>query len=297
MTILHNNWELFSDFQSELGEGPLWDYRLQCLYWIDILGQSIYKYNPKTGQTNCLSLDQKIGSLGLTKDSDVLIGALKNGFYLINFNSGFIEFIIDPESQKKENRFNDGKVSPDGNFWAGTMDEVANTKEAGALYCLGSHRNIQVLLPNVSCSNGLAWDNSRGVFYLIDTGVRKLYEFDCTQGKLLNQKVCIEFDDSGGIPDGMCIDSEGKLWIAFWNGSKVVRFDPISKSALLTIELPASKVTSCCFGGENLNDLYITTARIGLSDAQLLNEPLAGSTFVIRNIGFKGLNSFIFKHT
>lgn len=295
MQTIEHNWEVFCDIQAELGEGPLWDHRLPCLYWVDIAVGTVYKYSPYTGQTSSINLGQKVGCIALTADPNLLVAALKNGFHFFDFTTGIGAVIADPEVNKLDNRFNDGKVSPEGELWAGTMDEVANTKGAAALYKLQSNHQVKTLVSNISCSNGLAWSPDKKKFYLIDTGVRTLFAFDYNNGVLSNQQICMTFKDDGGIPDGMAMDTEGKLWIAHWNGYKVVRYDPTTGEALMEIKLPVAKITSCCFGGQNLTDLYITSAKIGLTDEQLADQPLAGSTFVIGQIGFMGLSSNIIK--
>jgi len=295
--ILKDNWELVSHIQAELGEGPTWDYRLNKLYWIDIFGQKIFCHDPLTGQTESISIAQKIGCLALTDNPTVLLTAQKHGIYFTNIISGESKLITSPESNLPNNRFNDGKIDPLGNFWAGTMDEVYNTKEVANLYKIKSNQDTELMIPKLSCSNGLAWDLAKNKFYLIDTGVRKLFSFDYNKGEINNQQEVFKFDDTQGIPDGMTIDSEGKLWIGFWNGNKVIRFDPDTKETLTEIHLPVSKVTSCTFGGKKLNDLYITTAKIGLSEEDLKDQPLAGSTFVIKNLPYKGINTNLFKLT
>ena len=290
-----DNWQVITDIQCELGEGPLWDYFQRLLYWIDITQQYIHWYDAYTGQRDCIRVPQRIGTIALTNQPFVLLAALKHGFYEIDLKKQAFKPIHDPESDLVANRFNDGKIDPFGNFVAGTMDEVKNTKEAGGLYRLKPNFQVEKLLDNVSCANGLCWSHDHTKFFFIDTGIRSLFSFDYDIEGLKNQSLIYKFSDNEGIPDGMTIDTEGKLWIALWNGAKVIRLDPEVRKILLEIKLPVTRVTSCTFGGPNLNNLYITTAKIGLSEDELKAQPLAGSTFVINNMPYSGHLSTVFQ--
>jgi sugar lactone lactonase YvrE len=203
--------------------------------------------------------------------------------------------ISNPEPQLPGNRFNDGKCDPAGRFWAGTMSHT-DEPEKGSLYLLGKDLSVTKKIEAVSISNGLAWSPDHKTFYYIDTPTKKVaaFHFDNTNGKIEDKRYIIQFLNNEGTPDGMTIDSEGMLWIAHWDGWQISRWNPVTGEKLKSILLPVSRVTSCCFGGKNLDDLYITSASTGLSDDQLKKEPLAGSLFVIKNTGFNGLPAFEF---
>lgn len=296
MIRMQHEWDVLNDIQCTLGEGPLWDHRDQSFYWLDIFAGNIYQFDPATGQTATTHIDQKIGCMTLSDRPGIVLAGLKTGIFEIDLASGSKTCIAMPEANRPNNRFNDGKTDPFGNFWAGTMDEVSNAKEVAALYMISAESNVTKQLPHLSCSNGLAWSLDHKKFYLIDTGVRSLYafDFDSSDFSLSNQKLIRKFEDSEGIPDGMTIDTEGKLWIAHWNASKVVRYDPEDGTALMEILLPVTRITSCCFGGSTFHDLYITTAKIGLSEEDLINQPLAGSVFVVRNLPYQGLKTNLY---
>lgn len=290
-------WKVYSPERCELGEGPVWDHRTRHLYWVDILSCRIYFKNRQSDTATSISTRTKIGSISLTEDVGVLLTAQKDGIWKLDMAHKKATLVADPENHLPNNRFNDGKVDRSGNFWSGTMDEVNNSKGAGGLYMLDDSGNVVEKLTDISCSNGLAWSGDNRKFYWIDTGIRTLFSFDYddTTFTLSNQQVIRRFEDSEGIPDGMTIDTEGKLWVAHWNGSRVARYDPLTGEMLLEIKLPASRITSCCFGGDDLNNLFITSARVGLSPEELKEQPLAGAVFVVENLPFKGFPSNIFK--
>jgi sugar lactone lactonase YvrE len=203
--------------------------------------------------------------------------------------------IANPEGHLPNNRFNDGKCDPAGRFWAGTMsiNEEPNT---GNVYMLGVDLSFEKKISGVSISNGMAWSADQRTFYYIDTPSFEVaaYSYDKTTGNISNKTTIMKILKEEGNPDGMTIDNEGMLWIAHWDGWQITRRDPQTGEKLLQISLPVSRVTSCCFGGENFADLYITSAREGLSDEDLQKQPLAGSLFVIRNCGYKGIPGFEF---
>jgi sugar lactone lactonase YvrE len=167
----------------------------------------------------------------------------------------------------------------------------------GSVYALHQDLSVEKKIEQVSISNGMAWSLDNKTFYFIDSPTLRVlsYQYDPNTGAISDKKVIISFDVSEGYPDGMTIDEEGMLWIAHWGGWKVARWNPITGEKLLQIDLPVSQVTSCTFGGENFEDLYITSASIRLTEEQMNKEPLAGSLFVIRNCGFKGMAAFEFR--
>lgn len=277
-----------------LGESPVWDCKQRRILWIDILQKEIHQFYPTNGTHLILQLEQVPGAIALRKAGG-LVAALNNGFSVIDIDNGIVETWIDAESHLPCNRFNDGKCDPAGRFWAGTM-EMSGKKNHGNLYTLEKDLSIAVKLKSISCSNGLAWSLDHKTMYFIDTPLRQVaaFNYDISSGQIKNKRVIIHIPQKEGLPDGMTIDSEGMLWIALFNGGKVTRWDPDTGELLYKIFLPVSKVTSCCFGGENLEDLYITSAKIGLRESDLKDQPLAGSMFVMNHCGFKGVPSFEF---
>jgi sugar lactone lactonase YvrE len=277
-----------------LGEGPVWDEKQQTICWVDILRGEIHEYNPAEDLHKTLFVDQMIGAVTVCKNGNFL-AALRNGFGFIDRISGSVTMMSDPELHLPGNRFNDGKSDPGGRFWAGTMSHN-DEPEMGNLYMFDTDLSVVKKIEKISISNGLAWSADHHTFYYIDTPTYEVvaYDFDITNGSITNKRKIISIDRSDGSPDGMTIDSEGMLWIAHWDGWQVTRWNPGTGKKLMSYSLPVSRVTSCCFGGKKYQDLYITSARIGLSDDQLKEQPLAGSLFVIKNIGVTGLPLFEF---
>lgn len=266
---------------SKLGESPVWDEQLKRLLWVDIVQGHVHEWHAESRSHVINEFPFKIGAIALADDS-CLIAATDSGFIKLDLRFGTYEALCDPERHLTNNRFNDGKCDPAGRFWAGTMDEVHGHKGAGALYRLDPGNIAVEMIPNVTCSNGLAWTSDSKTMYFVDSPEQsvKAFDFDVQSGEIRNSRTVIDIPVAEGIPDGMTIDREGMLWVALWGGYKVARYDPATGKKLEELKLPVSQVTSCTFGGENLEDLYITTANTGLTDEERALQPLAGSLFV-----------------
>lgn len=267
---------------SELGEGSLWDDQRQRLLWVDIIGTQVMLFDPASGDNRSYDVGESVGTVVPTKGDDLLL-ALRSGFAFLNLQSGNVEHLSDPESDKPGNRFNDGKCDPQGRFWAGTMVEDGQQGNA-SLYCLGHDLTVTKHLSGITTSNGLVWSGDNRTFYYIDTKTKKIraYDFEPASGTLSNERTAFEFEASHGSPDGMTIDEHDDLWVAMWGGSKVLRISPSSRRITAEVSVAATQVTSCAFGGPSLDDLFITTARVGLSVEQLATQPDAGSLFRVQ---------------
>lgn len=288
------NPEVVSGIICELGEGPLWDNVKKQICWVDILNGSIHEWSPKTNTSTTISVGQMIGAMAISNNGHY-IAAMKDGFGFVNRKTGEIEMVANPEKELPENRFNDGKCDPAGRFWAGTMP-VAEDDSSGSLYVLDASLHVGKKESNISVSNGLAWSLDHKTMYFIDSPTRKVvgYDYDMASGKLANKRTVVAIAEEDGFPDGMTIDHEGMLWVAHWGGWQVARYNPGTGKKLCSIAMPVSQVTSCAFGGETMEDLYITSARKGLGKEELGKQPLAGSLFVVRNCGHKGLPAYKF---
>ena len=273
-------------------EGPVWDPESQTLYFIDVEGGKIFSYKDEC----LLSWDagEQIGCAVL-RENGGMIAALKSGLYAVDFPDGGKHFLADPESDIPGNRFNDGKVDPAGRLLAGTMPLSSEPGDppAGALYCLDTDGNVTQKIDHVYLSNGLAWSFDGSLFYHIDTNARTVtrYRYDLAAGGLSDPQVIIRVPEEAGYPDGMTIDEEGKLWIALWGGSAVSRWDPRTGKMIEKYELPVPNVSSCCFGGSDMDTLFITTASQG-TDPEVY--PLAGNVFCMKP-GVKGAPSMKYR--
>jgi sugar lactone lactonase YvrE len=285
--------QLVLDAKAQLGEGALWHAPGQRLYWVDIDGCSVHEYDPATGRDRALPIGEKVGTV-VTRARGGLMLAVESGLASFDLESERLALVATPEADIPENRFNDGKCDPSGRFWAGTMDG-AHAPGRGALYRLDADMSVHRMVGDVSISNGLAWSLDRQVFYYIDspTGVVVAYDYNDSAGTLSGRREVVKVPEELLSPDGMTIDSEGMLWVAHWGPGAVCRWNPNDGSLMERIDVPAAHTTSCAFGGEDLGDLYITTARADRTEEQLAAQPLSGGLFKARP-GVTGLPAFEF---
>ncbi len=271
-----------------LAEGPNWDAETQTLLWVDIETGKLCELNPRDGSNNVWELGAKVGcAINLQGSADILAGTQK-GLARVSRASGKIEFLGHPEAHLPENRFNDGKCDSRGRLWVGTMS-MAEAPGGGSLYRVTGGWKIDRMVEGVTISNGLAWSADDRVMYYIDSPTRRVdaFDFDAGAGTVSNRRTIIHLPEGMGYPDGMCIDVEGKLWVAIWGGSCVARWDPATGKLVGKIAVPVRDVTSCCFGGPALDELYITTASRDLDTAGRQAMPLAGGVFRVKP-GVKG---------
>jgi sugar lactone lactonase YvrE len=269
------------DAKATLAEGPLWDSRHDHLWWVDIPAGELHAYDPAREEDAVIEVGEMVGAVGLRRRGG-LVAALEHGFATIDLPSGRVERLQDPEPDRPGNRFNDGKCGPDGHFWAGTMARD-QTPEQGSLYCLEPDGSVQRKVSNVTVSNGLAWDESAGCMYYVDSPTQCVYAFDyeAATGTLSNRRVAVQIPEEQGTPDGLALDERGMLWVAQWGGARVGRWNPRSGEQLMAVDVPATQVSSCAFGGQQGTQLFITTAREGLSPDALAGQPQAGGLFVV----------------
>ena len=272
---------LLLDAQATLGEGPIWDQRENVLWWIDINEHRLHRFDPAQNQNRTFDIGQRVGTV-VPRLSGGLMLAVQNGFASFDPGNGSLQVINDPEADRPENRFNDGKCDPAGRFWAGTLELIEENMQAGTLYCLFEDGHVEAKVPDVGISNGIVWTSDKKTMYYIDTPTRRVdaFDYDNDTGSVSNRRAAIKLpDDFVGYPDGMTIDAEDNLWVCFWGGWGVIQFDPRTGKQLARIDVPASQVTACALGGPELKDLYITTARRDLQGPALEKEPQAGGLF------------------
>ncbi|MCR8657472.1 SMP-30/gluconolactonase/LRE family protein [Paenibacillus endoradicis] len=288
------NVSLVSNSKALLGEGPVWNTTTGQLYWLDILEHNLHIHNPGHPQNDdIITIPPYISSV-ITRQSGGIVLTLQDGFYSYDLSTRELTLLAEVESSLTDNRFNDGKCDPRGRYLAGTMS-LSNQLSKGSLYSMDREYKVTTLLTEVSISNGLAWSAEGNTLYFIDTPTRNVVAFDyeLETGHISNRRVVVQIPDHLGFPDGMTIDAEGMLWVAHWGGWCVTRWNPLNGQLLQTVPVPASQVTSCTFGGTDLDTLYITTARVGLSEEELSKQPDAGGLFIIK-LGITGTSSTAF---
>lgn len=288
--------EIIVDSKSLLGEGALWDYKNDRFLWIDIEGRKLHILNPSSSGNKTYTMPSRIGTVVPVDKNNVLV-ALEDGVYNFNLMDSSFHKKSDPEPGRNDNRFNDGKCDPSGRFWVGTMSLV-NQRKSGALHLINHDYVSEQKIDSVSISNGIVWSLDKTKMYYIDTPTQNViqYDYNDDSGEITNPKIIIQIPDSIGHPDGSTLDSEGNLWIALWGGSAVTCWDTTTGELLKKMDIPAKNVTSCAFGGKNLDELYITTASIGMSEEEKQKYPHAGSLFKV-NPGVTGVQAFYFKET
>jgi sugar lactone lactonase YvrE len=267
--------------KAELAEGPVWALDEQALYWVDILAPALHRLDPATGAARSWRLPQAIGSFGLREQGGAVV-ALRNGLHLFDFDRGELTFLSDPEADLPGNRFNDGKVSPDGRFWAGTMDEAELKRPSGALYRLDPDRSVHKMATDLIVSNGLAWSADGGTLFHSDSKgqVIYVYDYDLASGDIDNRRVLARPSEEVGRPDGGAADMEGFYWSAGISAGVLNRWSPDGHLDR-QIAMPCAAPTCPCFGGPDLKTLYVTSLRHGLPAETLAAKPLSGGIFAI----------------
>ena len=278
--------ELFFDAKATLGEGPAWDEKARTLYWVDIMGKKIY-----AGMDVLAQFDDYVGCLAPTKSGHLIVGKRASFVDLDPVTSQ--QTVLVTLNEPATNRMNDGKCDPTGRLVAGTMD-LNETDPTGSVYSYDG-KSTRVLFRDVTISNGMAWSPDYKTFYYIDTPACEVraYDYDIKTGEIANRRRAFEVPKSLGWADGMTSDVEGNLWIAMWGGAQVTRWNPNTGQLLEQVSVPALHSSCPVFGGKNRNELYITSARKGMSEADLNKYPLSGGLFKV-DTKYEGMPTFEF---
>ncbi|MBD2677014.1 MULTISPECIES: SMP-30/gluconolactonase/LRE family protein [Nostoc] len=273
---LHN----ILDARARLGEGPVWDSTKKLLYWIDIFNHRVHQLDPATGDNRFFDVGDVVGAIA-TAGTDRLIITLRRHLAFLNTQTGEVTPILEVEANMPNNRINDGKCDPQGRFWFGSMSAIENPD--ANLYRYDADGSLHLMETGLTISNGLGWSPDQKLFYLTDSPKQKIYvyDFNSVTGNITNRRIFVDLTHESFYPDGLTIDSQGNIWSAMWNGWCVIRFNPKGEE-ILRIKLPVPLITSCTFGGEDLQTLYITTASVGLSQAEIDKSFYSGDLFALQ---------------
>jgi sugar lactone lactonase YvrE len=263
-----------------VGESPHWDAATEMLYWVDIYGKKIFQYTANQNKTKQFALPEMVGHVIPISPEEALL-SMPSGIYTFQLANQELTRISELEPKQPNNRPNDGKCDPEGRLWVGTID-LEFKPGASALYRLDAKNKLTQVLTGLTLANGLAWDIHKNIFYFIDSATQCVQKFAYhpDTGDISNRRIAFSCDKSPGLPDGMCIDPEGMLWIAFFDGGQVCQFNPSTGKIIKTIKLPTKYPTSCTLGGKDLNQLFITSASHLLSQEEKKIDTQSGLTFV-----------------
>ena len=278
--------ECVVDGRNVLGESVVWHPIERRLYWVDARAPALYRLEP-AGNVAKFPLPGLAGGL-VPRASGGLAIALQDGFYTVDTATGRVERIVDPEPDRPENRINDGRCDRAGRFWAGTM-HATKREPLGSLYRLDADHTVRRVRDGITVPNSICFSPDDRTMYLADTYADFIlaYDFSLADGAISNPRRFVDTTSHGGHPDGSCVDADGCVWNAEYRGGRVVRYTPQGKIDR-TIDLPVSQPTCCCFGGDRLDVLYVTSSRQRMEPAELARQPLAGALFAVRP-GVSGL--------
>ena len=269
--------EVVAQLTSDVGEGPSWDDSSQSLLFVDVTPGHIFRLDHASGALQRAEFGQEVGA-AIPDTAGGLVVAARDGIYQADHAGTQVALLAAVEADNPGNRMNDAKCDPAGRLWAGTM-AFDFQPGAASLYRI-DRTTVNQILTDLTISNGTGWSPDVSLMYFIDSATSRVdvFDFDAVTGDISERRPFVTGQADGGMPDGMTVDSEGGVWVAYFGAGQVRRFDP---SGLLdaVVDLPVRQVTSCCFGGPGLRELYITSAAYQLSTVDLHEQPLSGSTF------------------
>jgi sugar lactone lactonase YvrE len=279
------------DARARLGEGPVWDAIDQKLLWVDVYNHRVHQFDPATGQNRYFDTGEVVSAIA-PSSPDHLIIARKASLAEFDLLTGTLQPLIQLDlSIRVDTRCNDGKCDSQGRFWIGT---VSDTPEKAALYRYDPDGSLTLMETGLTISNGLGWSPDGTTFYLTDSFQHKIfaYDFEGRSGTISNRRVLVDLSHESVEPDGLTIDTDGNIWSALWDGWAIACFAPTGQE-LFRIKMPVPRPTSVTFGGADLNQLYITSASVGLSQKDIQACPTAGDLFCLTTKA-KGLPSYSF---
>jgi len=273
--------ELVLDCANTHGEGVLWNPADEKLWWADIHGQKLWSYDPVADTAQSFDMPGRVCCFAPRAQGGFIV-AFDNRISLFSLEQGETQRLYDFEPDNPDTRLNDGCTDRLGRFIAGGMNEATGEADSSVV-SVDERLQVSVLFDGVSCANSTCFSPDGRRMFFADTPTRELcvYDYNEASGSVSNRRVHASFADQPGLPDGSCVDAEGAVWNAQWEGHRVVRVAADGRIDLV-IEVPVWKPTCCTFGGPNLDTLFITTSRLGSSAEQLAEEPLSGGLFQVK---------------
>lgn len=280
--------ELVFDCRNHHGEGVLWSAEHSLLMWTDIHGKALWTFDPATNQAHSHALPDRLACFAPRKGLawNQILAAFADGFALYDVLTGERRDIARFEADRSRTRLNDGRTDPAGRFIAGGMDEGDPMSPLSSVVVVDHDLSTRMLFEGVACANSTCFSPDGKRMYFADsmTGAIEVFDYDVDHGAASSRRTLVQ---TGGVPDGSCVDAEGYIWNAVWEGHRIERYAPDGRLDRV-VEVPVAKPTCCDFGGPDLDTLYITTSRLGTDEATLEREPLSGSLFAYR-AGVRGL--------
>ena len=288
MTDTNVTVDVLSSVACHLGESALWDHDRGRLYWVDITGSRVYARDWTDGTIRELELPDMVGSVGL-RTAGGLVAALRHAVVFCDLDLGVIDQAVTLEADVPGNRFNDGAVDPAGRFWFGSMD-LAETDPTGSFYRLDPDLTVTRAFGGIVCSNGPAWSPDGRTVYHVDSTRQQIraYEVDPASGVVGAGRLFVSDEDADWYPDGVTVDAEGFVWNCKWAGGRIVRYAP-DGSVDRVLLVPVPRPTRCAFVGAGLDLLAVTSARMGMSEAEVGDAPLSGHVLLLDPGGARGL--------
>lgn len=274
--------DLVCDCRNLHGEGVLWSAEHGLLMWVDIHGKALWTLEPVSGTTASHALPERLCCFAPRRGEPWhrILAAFASGFALFDVLTGHRQEIAAFEAHKPTTRLNDGRTDPLGRFIAGGMDEGDPMRPISSVVMVDRDLSVTPLFDSVACANSTCFSPDGRQMYFADspTGNIEVFDYDATAGAVSNRRMLAQ---TKGVPDGSCVDAEGYIWNAVWEGYRVERYAPDGRLDRI-VEVPVAKPTCCDFGGPDLQTLYITTSRLGSEEALLAREPLSGGLFAYR---------------
>jgi sugar lactone lactonase YvrE len=271
------------EIRNVIGEGPVWHSQEGSLYWVNFIEEyQILRFSPQARRLEVFETGMPVMALGIRKVGG-FIAATSKGLANWDAQRNSFEPFSDPLAGRAGIRFNDAATDSQGRFWVGTLNDNNPKGPDGELFCLQGDHSFRLMDKDITVSNGIGWSPDRKIMYFTDSFRYAIYAYDYSaeSGTILNRRTFVQTPPEGGLPDGLTVDTEGFVWSAYCGGWRVVRYDPAGKVDR-EYRLPVANPTSCAFGGEHLDELYITSAALGLSEEHKRQHPQSGDLFCLK---------------